>query len=134
EKPGLGGILFARTNLMLFLIPKTVYPGIYAGSVVRYVMTKDWRRVMAMVAHKTDYVVTFWVPLPFPLGVADKTELNLKHKEMFPENQPGFFVPDHPDGPQYIDQSWVIHQRMNTPIPSGVDFAESLMRNRLEQD
>lgn len=89
---------------------------------------------MAMVAHKTDYVVTFWVPLPYPLGVADNTELELKHKEMFPENQPGFFVPDHPDGPQYIDQSWVIHQRMNIPIPSGVDFAESLMRSRLEQD
>lgn len=90
--------------------------------------------VIAILAHNTAFLVTFWVPLPFPLGVADGTEMAVPHKVLFPEDQPGLVVPEHPDGPQYLAQSWLIYQKQEVPTSPGVGFAESLMRTRLEQD
>lgn len=89
---------------------------------------------MAVYAHNTDYLVTFWVPLPFPLGVADGTDVALAHKVLYSEEQPGLVVPDHPEGPQYIAQSWLIYQKKDIPTSLGVGFAESLLRARLEGD
>lgn len=89
---------------------------------------------MAISAHKTEYVVTFWVPLPFPLGVPDGAELSLPHEDLFPEEQSGFVVTEDRNGPQFVAQLWRIFQKKQVPSSPGVEFAESLMRARLEGD
>lgn len=86
---------------------------------------------MTLVPHRTDHVVTFWIPLPAPLGVPDGTELSLRSPGPFPEKSSGFFVPDHDEGPQYLAQSWLFFQETETATSRPLEFATKLFQRHL---
>src|SRR5699024_243306 len=86
---------------------------------------------MVLYPQNTSYIVTFWVPLPTPLGIASETEISVSSSALFPETAPGFYVPDHPEGPQYLDQSWIVFQKTTNPGSSALKFAEELFEKRV---
>lgn len=85
---------------------------------------------MALLPLNTRYIVTYWVPLPTPLGIESGTEISVKSSALFPENTPGFYAPDHPEGRQYLSQSWMVFQKTTNPSSSVMEFAEELFEER----
>ena len=86
---------------------------------------------MALVPHNTNYIIRFWVPLPAPLGIPSGSELSVESAALFPASAPGFLVPDHPDGPRYLSQSWRVFQKTKTPSSPVLEFAAELFDDRI---
>lgn len=85
---------------------------------------------MTLVPQNIEFIIRFWVPLPAPLGIPSETEISVESGDLFPESAPVFLVPDHPEGPRYIAQSWRVFQKTRTPNSPVLDFAEELFDER----
>lgn len=81
--------------------------------------------------YNTEYLLWFWVALPSPLGVPDEEEVNIPAPGPFPERSPALQVIDTSDDETiYLDQSWIFFHRVDVPASPGLEFAESIFKER----